>query len=378
MSTPAAGSPGDNKAFLDGAAVTFPVVIDATHNQVEFNEQEYVIPEYLSARTSSALTLPVTITAASNDQFEFNELEYIIPAGVYDNASKLATAINAATNDEDNVGATFESAVLVSAPDRHHLRFESVGASVLAFGTGAEHDALASIGLSDANALAAVGYPDIRTLCAALNASIQSGDSSRLDAVVKATPSPFTPNAIRLTRVVTGADTKTVGTGASNDAAARLGFTDAAALAGGATAINTGVTLDSGLTSDQVPDSAPPITGNGVAASVVSDSAPSYPVTITAASNDQFEFNELEYLIPAGVYANARQLARAINASANDEDNAGATFASVVVVQPLGNGTLRAVARASGANTGAFGTGAEHDGLASIGWNDGTALAGGS
>lgn len=103
--------------------------------------------------TSAAVALPLTITAGSNDQFEYNELEYLIPAGTYTTAAALATAVTAATNDEDNVGAAFNTLVLVTAepgaPTK--LRFTSVatGVNTLAFGTGAEHDGLAGLGITD-------------------------------------------------------------------------------------------------------------------------------------------------------------------------------------------------------------------------------------
>ena len=124
---------------------------------------------------------------------------------------------------------------------------------------------------------------------------------------------------------------------------------------------------------------APALAGNGRHAYVRADSAISLPLTITAASNDQFEFNELEYLIPAGTYATVAAVADAVNASTNDEDNVSATFISqcVASVSRSDPTKLLFTSVAAGAVTLAFGTGAENDGLASIGVNDGTALAGG-
>lgn len=107
---------------------------------------------------ASAASYPLTITAASNDQFELNELEYIIPAGVYADVNALADAINLSTNDEDNAGATFQTVAYatVSRSDPTKLKFVSVpaGAVVITLGTGAEHDAAASIGVTDAQAFA--------------------------------------------------------------------------------------------------------------------------------------------------------------------------------------------------------------------------------
>lgn len=152
MATPTVGSPGDNKAFIDGTAVTLPVVVDSTHNQIEYNEQEYVV--------------------------------------------------------------------------------------------------------------ASATYVYLDKLIAALNASIQVGDASRLDTTLVVSASPYTLGALRFTAKAAGANTNTVGTGASNDLLARLGIGDATALASGATAISTGVSFASTLTTDQTPPTAAAIAGN--------------------------------------------------------------------------------------------------------------------
>jgi hypothetical protein len=114
------------------------------------------------------------------------------------------------------------------------------------------------------------------------------------------------------------------------------------------------------------------VTALGNGKSYVDSAALSFPVTISAASNDQFEYNELEYLVPAGVYASAAALATALNSTTNDEDNAGATFPSLVVVSasPTAN-ALRFTSVATGVNVLAYGTGAEHDALATLGITDG-------
>jgi hypothetical protein len=109
-------------------------------------------------RATTAASYPVTITAASNDQFEFNELEYLIPAGTYATPQAFADAINLSTNDEDNASTTFQAALVasVSKSDPTKLLFTSVpaGALTLAFGTGAEHDAAATMIVADGLALA--------------------------------------------------------------------------------------------------------------------------------------------------------------------------------------------------------------------------------
>lgn len=107
---------------------------------------------------TTAPTLPVTIDATHN-QFEFNELEYIIPSGVYSTLQALADAVQAAVADEDNVTTPLFSTVIAvdisrSAPTK--LRFTSVlaGVNVQTFGTAVENDALALLIVSDATALA--------------------------------------------------------------------------------------------------------------------------------------------------------------------------------------------------------------------------------
>ncbi len=101
--------------------------------------------------TSADITLPVVIDA-THDQFEFNELEYTIAHASYATLATLAAAVTAAANDVDNVGATFASVVLCTAdPNGTGLRFTAVpsGVDTLAFGTGAENDALAKLGITD-------------------------------------------------------------------------------------------------------------------------------------------------------------------------------------------------------------------------------------
>lgn len=109
-------------------------------------------------RATTAPTLPVTIDATHN-QIEFNELEYIIPSGVYTTIQALADAVQAAVADEDNVTTALLATVLavtVSHSDPTKLLFTSVaaGVNVQTLGTGVENDALALLIVADATALA--------------------------------------------------------------------------------------------------------------------------------------------------------------------------------------------------------------------------------
>jgi hypothetical protein len=120
--------------------------------------------------------------------------------------------------------------------------------------------------------------------------------------------------------------------------------------------------------------------GNTRHAYVRATTAPTLPLTITAGSNDQFEYNELEYIIPAGVYATIGALAAAVQAAVADEDNAThplfATEVAVTVSKSDPTKLLFTDVHA-GANTLAFGTGAENDALASLIVSDAAAMAGG-
>ncbi len=128
------------------------------------------------------------------------------------------------------------------------------------------------------------------------------------------------------------------------------------------------------------PPIAPALAGNGRHAYVVgSATAPTLPLTITGASNDQIEFGEAEFLIPAGTSATILALCAALNACTNDEDNAGALLSTLVYFTPSRSDPtkVKAVAIAAGAVTSTFGTAVENSGLAAIGFTDGDALAGG-
>lgn len=258
MATPAAGSPGDNKAFIDGTAIAVPFVVDATHNDFKFNSNDYVIAQYGAAIQGTAVTLPVTIDASHNE-FGYNSQQYIIATGVYKRLSDLAHAVNASIQVGDS--SRFDAAIVATAKNKG-LLFTSIATTNLnTFTTGSSNDCLTKLGLANSNALAAVGYPSHSLLVAALNAALLSG-TTRLDTVLVASKSPFTNGAIRFTAKAAGVNTQTLATGTTNSALAALGFSNGAALAGGAAAISTGRTFDTTLTANQTPATAVKVAGN--------------------------------------------------------------------------------------------------------------------
>ena len=104
--------------------------------------------------TSAGVVLPITITAGSNDQFEYNEVEYLIPAGTYKTVKDFCNAINRATNDEDFTASPKFNTLVFAQPSggSHAIQFFSKttrASDTKTFGTGAEHDALAGMGLTD-------------------------------------------------------------------------------------------------------------------------------------------------------------------------------------------------------------------------------------
>jgi hypothetical protein len=124
----------------------------------------------------------------------------------------------------------------------------------------------------------------------------------------------------------------------------------------------------------------PALAGNGRHEWVRATTAPTLPVTITAASNDQFEFNELEYIVPAGVYSTIQALAAAVQAAVADEDNVTTPlFSSVCLVEvSRSDPTKLKFTSVAPGNLGlTLGTGVEHDALASLIVADATTLAGG-
>lgn len=259
MPTPAVDSPGNNQAFVDApSAPTFPVVIDATHNEINFNSVAYQIDQYGSRKTGTTTSLPVTIDS-THKTFNFNSVAYTIATGVYKDLFSFAKAVNAAL-----AGATrFDSLVLVS-PVAGCLRFDSrAHVSLLAFATGSSNDCIAKLGLSNADAMAAVGYPDLVSLKNAVNGALLVSDGvTRLDSVVTASISPFVPTKLRFTKNAAGVSTLTFATGSSNDCVTRLGLTNGTALANGAAANSPGTTFDTTLTSNQAPSAATKVAGN--------------------------------------------------------------------------------------------------------------------
>lgn len=479
MSTPAAGSPGDNKAFTDGVALDFPVVVSETVNDIKFNSVDYVIPEadaFIEGHVT--VTFPVTIDSTHNE-FGFAGVEYVIPAGVYENFRELADAVSNAVNgsvlfgtkvhvDADTndsirysdikgdgvthahvdsaaitlplvVGtnsqsqfqlnsitytiangtystlATLAAAVnaavqtdttafgLVAKATVHNtgLRFTSVaaGKNVLAFAagahdalallgitvgwtlghdvqagvftTGTSNDALGRIGLANNDAMAAIGYADARTLAKGLN-SAKDNQGNKLSTVVKASASPFVDGAIRFTAAAEGVNVETFATGTVNDAIALVGLTNGQALANGAAA--TVEVIDSAQSTNETPVIALPVTGNGIASSIVAGTALALPITVDSTHND-FKFNSNDYTIASGVYATAVAFANAVNVATKSGGN---LLNEVVQCEPRADGKLKFTARASGANTHAFQTGTTHDAIGKLGLANNDALAGGS
>lgn len=122
MATPTVGSPGDNKAFADGAAVVLPVVIDATHCD-----------------------------------FQFNSVDYTIPTGTYPYLDLLIAAINAAV--DVSTGLVAITTVLRASKSPFTLgaiRFTAAaaGVNVETLTTGSSNDILATLGVTSPLALA--------------------------------------------------------------------------------------------------------------------------------------------------------------------------------------------------------------------------------
>lgn len=120
------------------------------------------------------------------------------------------------------------------------------------------------------------------------------------------------------------------------------------------------------------------ISAIGVGHSFVTSADITLPVVIDT-THDQFGFGGAtthDFLIPHGSYATLAALAVAINASTNDEDNAGALFSTLAVASADPNGTgLRFTAVPSGVDTTAFSTGVENDALAKLGITNGWTIA---
>lgn len=107
------GQGQDSFAYVDGAALSFPVVIDSTHNQ-----------------------------------FAFNSTQYIVPSGSYANAKALAHAVNQATTGFHAVVSVTASTAVPGA-----LRFtsQSLGNHTEAFAAGSSNDCLsAKLGITAA------------------------------------------------------------------------------------------------------------------------------------------------------------------------------------------------------------------------------------
>lgn len=124
----------------------------------------------------------------------------------------------------------------------------------------------------------------------------------------------------------------------------------------------------------------PALPGNTRHAYAIAQGAPTLPLTITAASNDQIAFNSLQYIIPAGVYSTIQQLADAVQASVADEDNVTTLLLSTVLLVDVSHSAptkLRFTSTIAGVNVQTLTTGAENSGLVAIGVTSGLALAAG-
>lgn len=94
---------------------------------------------------SAAVTLPVTVVAATNDDFVFNGNHYVIAPGTYTTLATLAAAVGAALHS----ATAFSTLVTVTASGTG-LLFTNVATGVHAevFATGT-HDALAQLGITN-------------------------------------------------------------------------------------------------------------------------------------------------------------------------------------------------------------------------------------
>lgn len=102
----------------------------------------------------AAVTLPLTVVAATNDTFKFNSNEYTVAPGTYTTTAALAAAINASLHS----AARFDVVVTVTAKDSTHLRFTNVASGVHAeaFAVGTT-DVLVSLGITAAWTIAHTG-----------------------------------------------------------------------------------------------------------------------------------------------------------------------------------------------------------------------------
>lgn len=94
----------------------------------------------------AAVSLPVTVVAATNDVFNFNSLAYTVAPGTYTTLAQLATAVGAALHT-----ATAFSTIVTVTPSVTGLLFTNVASGVHAeaFATGAT-DILATLGITTA------------------------------------------------------------------------------------------------------------------------------------------------------------------------------------------------------------------------------------
>lgn len=94
----------------------------------------------------AAVSLPLTITAASNDKFKFNSVQYVIPAKVYATCAQLAQALNSIVGFKALVNVSVEP----GQPTKLRFTVKARGNSTLVFNDGSSASGLNAIGLTDA------------------------------------------------------------------------------------------------------------------------------------------------------------------------------------------------------------------------------------
>lgn len=121
MATPTVGSPGDNKAFVDGVAIVLPLVIDSTHGQ-----------------------------------FKYNGNDYVVAAATYKYLDKLVAAVNAAaqTGDASRLDVVLKASASPFVAGAIRFTAAAAGTNTNTFATGTTHDGIAKVGLTNGAALA--------------------------------------------------------------------------------------------------------------------------------------------------------------------------------------------------------------------------------
>lgn len=120
------------------------------------------------------------------------------------------------------------------------------------------------------------------------------------------------------------------------------------------------------------------VTAIGNGHSYVTSADITLPVVIDSTHN-QFGYGGAtthDFILPSGTYTTIAQLVAAFATIANDEDNVGGAWATLVTVSADPNGTgLRFTSVPSGVNTTAFSTGVENDCLGLLGLTNAWTIA---